>query len=322
MPINASLLVAVNGITPQVLRKTSENRTHSALYWEGTGPLVICLHGFPDSINTFQYMVPVLIKAGYRVLVPVMPGYEPASVDPAGRYYITDLAQDAVGWIDRLGEEAAHIIGHDWGAIAAWMAIAMYPHRFFSMTSLGIPPLRRLGRALVRCPSQLLKSWYIGLFQLPLLPEQLLTAGNGALVRLLWQRWSPGWKAPRELVQAALDSFSSRPVRSAALGYYRCLGSVLSTRHKQARRALRLPYQVPCLMVTGGRDGCIDSRLFELAIDENDFMAGGELYRLQGAGHFCHLEKPQQVHAKLLKFLDMHPKGAKKLADELARQLG
>lgn len=322
MPNTASLLTPVMGIKPQILKKVCEKRTFTAHYWDGSGPLVICLHGFPDTVNTFHLMVPALVQAGYRVLVPVMPGYEVSSVDPAGGYFVTDLAQDVVGWVDRMGEESAHLIGHDWGAVTAWLAAAMYPHRFFSMTSIAIPPLKRLGQALLHCPSQLLKSWYIGFFQLPLLPEQVLKAGDGAFVRMLWRRWSPGWQAPDALLQPALETLAIPELRKSALAYYRCLTRFFHSQHQKGRRALTLPYQVPCLMISGAEDGCMDSRLFELAMHENDFMAGGELYRLMGAGHFCHLEKPQLVHAKLLSFLEMHPKGAKKLADELAKHLG
>lgn len=322
MPTTAPLLAPVKGIKPQILKKICEKRTFSAYYWDGSGPLVICLHGFPDTVNSFHLMVPALVDAGYRVLVPVMPGYEHSSADPFNRYFVTDLAQDVVAWIDRMGEDAAHLVGHDWGAVTAWLASAMFPHRFFSMTSIAIPPLKRFGEALQRCPSQLLKSWYMGFFQLPLLPERVIQARNGAFVRMLWRRWSPGWPPPEELLQPALDALQDPVICRSALGYYRCLTRVFHPRHEQGRRALKLPYQVPCLMITGADDGCMDTRLFELGMREADFMAGAELYRLMGAGHFCHLEKPRQVHAKLLSFLEMHPKGAKKLADELARQLG
>ncbi|MBA56118.1 MAG: hypothetical protein CMK89_16830 [Pseudomonadales bacterium] len=322
MPTTASLLAPVKGIKPQILKKICEKRTFSAYYWDGSGPLVICLHGFPDTVNTFHMMVPALVNAGYRVLVPVMPGYETGSVDAYGRYFVTDLAQDVVAWIDRMGEDSAHLIGHDWGAVTAWLATAMFPHRFFSMTSIAIPPLKRFGDTLLRCPSQLLKSWYIGFFQVPMLPERLLMARDGAFVRMLWRRWSPGWDAPEELVQPALEALAQPAVCKSALSYYRCLTRVFHSQHEQGRRALKLPYQVPSLMITGAQDGCMDTRLFEYGMHENDFLAGAELYRLMGAGHFCHLEKPELVHAKLLSFLEMHPKGAKRLADELAKQLG
>jgi len=322
MPTSASLLTSVKGIKPQIVKKVCEKRTSSAYYWDGSGPLVVCLHGFPDTANTFHLMVPALVGAGYRVLVPVMPGYEQSSVDPEGNYHITDLAKNVVGWVDHMGEESAHLIGHDWGGVTAWLAAAMYPHRFFSVTSIAIPPLKHLGAAILQCPSQILKSWYIGFFQLPLIPEQIIKFSDGVFVRMLWRRWSPGWDAPEALVRPVLDALDDPSVTRAMLGYYRCLGRIFHRQHQQGRRALKLPYQVPCLMISGSDDGCMDSRLFELAMSENDFMAGAELYRLMGAGHFCHLEKPALVHAKLLSFLEMHPKGAKKLADELAKQLG
>jgi pimeloyl-ACP methyl ester carboxylesterase len=322
MRASSSLFTSVKGIKPQILKKVCDKRTFSAHFWDGSGPLVVCLHGFPDTAYTFYRTVPALVEAGYRVLVPVMPGYERDSINPQGDYFLTELAQDLVSWVDHLGEESAHLVGHDWGAVTAWLAAVMYPHRFFSMTSIAIPPLKRMGAAITKHPIQLLKSWYMGFFQLPAVPERALSAGDGLFIRMLWKRWSPGWTPPDELVQEAISTLTDPQTQRAALGYYRCLFRFFHPQHQKGRNALKIPYQVPCLMISGGRDGCMDTRLFECGMIEQDFLAGVELYRIGAAGHFCHLEKPKLVNAKLLSFLEMHPKGAKKLADELARQLG
>ncbi len=322
MPNSALLGHSVTGIKPQILQKVCGKTTFSAYYWDGTGPLVMCCHGFPDTVNTWHRLVPALVASGYRVLVSVMPGYESSSVATSDHYFVSQLVEHLVGWIDHLDEEAAHLIGHDWGAVTAWLAVASHPHRFFSMTSIAIPPPKRLFGAVVRHPGQLLRSWYIGLFQLPWLPEQVLGLGNGAFIRWLWRRWSPGWEPPEALLQPVVETLAERPVRQAPLAYYRCLTRLLHPQHRKSRQALTLPCQVPSLVITGARDGCMDTRLFEPTLWQRDFMAGVELYRLMGAGHFCHLEKPDLVNAKILKFLEMHPKGAKRLADELARHLG
>jgi len=314
--------VPVNGIKPQILKNVCEKKTYTAHFWDGPGPLVICLHGFPDSCLSYHLLLPELVEAGYRVLVPVMPGYEASSVDPEGRYFPTDLAQNLVSWIDRVGEERAHLIGHDWGAVTAWFVAARYPDRLFSMSSIAIPSLPGGLKALLKRPSQFLKSWYMLFFQIRGLAEWSLQAKDGALVKALWRRWSPGWQAPEQLLDAVLESLQSADSRTAVLAYYRCLFNVFDAEHGRAMKALKTRISVPTLMVCGDRDGCIDTRLFEYSLREQDFSAPVELYRIMGAGHFCHLEKPQLFHSKLLSFLDLHPKGARKLAGELARHMG
>lgn len=318
----SSLFNAMKRIKPQIVEKVCEKRTFSAQFFDGPGPLVICLHGFPDTVNTFRLLVPSLVEAGYRVVVPVMPGYEVGSESPQGHYFVTDLAQELVSWMDFIGEERAHVIGHDWGAVTAWVAASMFPDRFFSLTSLAIPSLKHLVRGMRAHPGQLFKSWYMMFFQLPNVPEWALTRNDGWFVRLLWRQWSPGWRAPADLLESASAVCTEQATRQAVLGYYRCLFRILNPQNQRALKALKGTIKVPSLMITGNKDGCMDSRLFEAAMVETDFPKGVELYRVMGAGHFCHLEKPGLVNAKILSFLELHPMGAKKLADELARQLG
>ncbi|HVK98862.1 MAG TPA: alpha/beta hydrolase [Dongiaceae bacterium] len=284
---------------------------------------MVCLHGFPDNYLTFRHQVPALVRAGYRVLLPVLPGYESSSVDPDGNYQIVQLVRWLENWLDFLGEKKVHLVGHDWGAVVAWLAAVMIPERLHSITSIAIPSLRHLVKEAWRHPGQARKSWYIGFFQLPLLPERALTLGDGWLVRRLWRDWSPGWKAPDGQLYSVCHDLQQPGVAAAALGYYRCLFRLLDPDHRVGRSLLARKVDLPTLMICGGRDGCLDTRLFEPALmDTKDFSGGVELYRLMGAGHFCHLEKPALVNRKLLSFLQAHAPGPVRQAGELAGQLG
>src|SRR5215475_6093312 len=82
----------------------------------GAGPLVLCLHGFPDNAFTYRYLGPVLAEAGFRVVAPFMRGYAPTGRPKDERYQSVLLAQDAVALITALGVESANVVGHDWGA--------------------------------------------------------------------------------------------------------------------------------------------------------------------------------------------------------------
>ena len=90
----------------------------------GTGPLVLCLHGFPDNAHTYHTLLPSLAEAGFYAVAPFMRGYAPTSASPDGRYQSVQLAQDAVALISALGAERADIVGHDWGGFATFGAAA------------------------------------------------------------------------------------------------------------------------------------------------------------------------------------------------------
>ena len=89
------------------------------------GPLALCLHGFPDSAWTWRHLLPELAGAGYRAVAPFMRGYAPTEVPEDGRYQTGALVADAVALHEALGGDGrAVLIGHDWGAMAAYGAAA------------------------------------------------------------------------------------------------------------------------------------------------------------------------------------------------------
>lgn len=286
------------------------------------GPVVVLLHGFPDTWQTFDQQVPALVAAGFRVLVPVLPGYDSGSVDPAGRYFASGLVQWLINWLDALGEGRVHLVGHDWGAVIAWLAVVQHPGRFHSLTAIAIPSLHHLPRAVLHHPGQLLNSWYMGFFQWRGVAERALQAGDGWLIRQLWRNWSPGWEAPAAHLDAVCRQLLQPDIQQAALGYYRCLFKWWDREHRHGRSLLGLKVAVPTLMISGAQDGCMDTRLFDAALVEADFPAGIELYRLMGAGHFCHLEKPALVNHKLTQFLRHCQPAPTGTASELEGRLG
>src|SRR5579863_8216894 len=95
----------------------------------GSGPLVLCLHGFPDTAHSFRHQMPALADAGYHCVAPFMRGYSPTDPAPDGRYDSAALSEDAIALIDALGHKDAIVFGHDWGAVAAYGAAAAAPDR-------------------------------------------------------------------------------------------------------------------------------------------------------------------------------------------------
>lgn len=272
----------------------------------GAGPTVLCLHGFPDNCLTYRYQVEPLVRAGYRVVLPVMRGYEPASVQPDGRYYIADLADDILRWIDQLGEDKVHLVGHDWGGVTAWAVAGLAPDRLHTVTSIAIPYLKHFAAGVAGHPGQLVYSWYMNFFQLRGLADRAVALADWWFIRMLWRRWSPDWQAPGAIMDSVLDTLRQSGVKKASLGYYRCMYKLLTRRGRETRRLLEQKVLMPALLITGENDGCMDTRLFEATVAERDFPAGVRIERIRGAGHFVQLEKPDRVTAALLDHFRQH----------------
>src|SRR5215472_2691511 len=107
----------------------------------GSGPLALCLHGFPDCAHTWRHLLPALAEAGFHAVAPFMRGYAPTAVPADGAYQVAALAADAAALHEALGGGAdAVLIGHDWGAEAAYCAAACAPQRWRRLVTLAVPP--------------------------------------------------------------------------------------------------------------------------------------------------------------------------------------
>jgi len=264
--------------------------------------VVICLHGFPDNIETFLHQIPLLLDAGYQVVVPVMRGYEPGSVQPDQQYFLHQIAQDIVDWMDELSIPQAHIVGHDWGALTAWVMAGLAPNRMTSLTSIAIPPLGRFQQALLKVPQQMVSSWYIVFFQLGKVADWAVKANDWQLMRFLWRKWSPDWSVDEETIKGVISTLSQPGVKGAALGYYRCLMAVRDPNWKQTQQLLKHKLKMPVQIIHGVNDGCIDRNMFDAAVVKGDFEEGVKVHSIEEAGHFVQLEKPLVVSRLLLGF--------------------
>lgn len=265
---------------------------------------MICLHGFPDTADTFIQQIEPLVKAGHRVIIPTLRGYEPSSQPADGDYSLLVLAGDVVGWLDDLKVDKAHLIGHDWGAAIVYVTAALHPDRVLTATAMAVPPLARIPAAVRRVPKQLLLSWYMTFFQLRKVADAALSARNWWLLKRLWQSWSPGHTMSSQAWRKLREQFNKPGVVSAALGYYRDNATppiLLGLRSTPAMQATEVA--VPTLIINGRNDGCMAPELFDAAINEQDFPAGVEHVAIEGGGHFVHLECPQVVNDLLVAHL-------------------
>jgi epoxide hydrolase 4 len=167
---------------------------HAVAAGPSDGPLVILLHGFPEFWYGWRHQIEPLAAVGYRVLVPDLRGYNLSSKPEGLRAYTLDvLADDVLGLATTLGRPKFTIVGHDWGGALAWHLAARNPDRIERAVILNGPYLAAARGYARSHPGQMLKSWYIGLFQVPWLPERLLSASDFAWLRQALTRTSqPG----------------------------------------------------------------------------------------------------------------------------------
>ncbi|MFC4252373.1 alpha/beta fold hydrolase [Sinimarinibacterium flocculans] len=263
----------------------------------GDGPLVLCVHGFPDTAHSFTPVMQGLAASGYRAVAPFLRGYAPSGLAADGDYRLTTVADDLIGLIGALGERQAFVVGHDWGAAASYVAAARAPDRVRAIVTAAVPHLRRfLLRPTLR---QLARSRYMAYFQLRRIPEARIVRDDFAWLRALIRRWSPGWDCTDADLAPVFATLSQPAHCSAALAYYRALPRALADR--EAWRLLFAPLPVPAKVICGADDGCIGVEMFE--DQARYFGAGFELVRFDGAGHFMHCEQPQRFADEVISFL-------------------
>ncbi len=273
----------------------------------GEGPLVLLLHGFPDTPHTFRDLMPRLAGAGYRAVAPWMRGYAPTGVAPDGNYQVISLAQDVVGIIDALapgaGDGRARIIGHDWGSPVTYFASLLAPEKIARIAVASIAHPLQFAMAITGNYAQAKRSWYMYYFQLPLAAETVRN-NDFELVERLWRDWSPGLEPPPDLLAEVRASLKAPENLEAALGWYRAL---FNPAHQDPEiNALgdelgaKTP-ACPALALFGDNDGCMGAEVSEGM--EAFFPAGLDRHVLPNAGHFLHLEAPDEVARLLLDFL-------------------
>lgn len=261
---------------------------------EGEGPAVLLLHGFPDSHDLWRHQIPALAAAGYRVIAPDQRGYggsdRPAELEA---YAIPNLVGDALGILAALGEERAHIVGHDWGAVVAWVTAAMAPQFAISLTgmTLGHP----MARSDIPGTKQHELSWYIWMFLQPD-AEQWLAANDWALLR--------AWVGEDPEVSDRIARMSEPGVLTAGLNWYRANLDPNIVVNGFPPGSVP-PVNVPAMGVWSTGDRFLTEEWVTLS--KNHVTASWRYERLEGADHWFPTSAPQQTTDLLLDFLGSLP---------------
>ena len=264
---------------------------HDGLTVDGRdeGPLdgtpAVLLHGFPERSTTWREVAPILHRAGLRTFAPDQRGYSPGARPGRRRdYRMGHLVGDVVALIERIGSPV-HLVGHDWGAAVGWVVAAQRPDLLHSWTAVSVPhPMAFLRAELTS--RQGLRSWYIGLFQVPRLAELTAARSGGWFDRSL----RTGGMTPAEV-----DRFHTEIVEYGALphalGWYRAMP--LADPRRTAARV-----RVPTTMVWSDGDVAVDRSGVQRTGEWVD--APYDLVVLEGVTHWIPTQAPEACAAAVL----------------------
>jgi epoxide hydrolase 4 len=266
---------------------------------KGAGPLVVLLHGFPEMWWSWRYQIPALVDGGFRVVAPDLRGYN--DTDAKGPYDIDTLCDDVVALFDHLGAAAAIIVAHDWGGGVAWHLASTRPARCSRLVVMNCPHPAVFLRALFGKWSQMRRSWYMFFFQLPVLPERMLTRDQGegviAILRgMAVDKTHFGYDELLPFAQAVRKP--GRP--TGMINWYRA--AIRGGLRAAPRGGPKYdPIAIPTLLVWAMQDSALGYEDVVPGIEQ--YVPGIEIQKIEGCGHFVQQERPEDVNRRLLEFL-------------------
>ena len=312
------------------LRFIESNGIRMRIAEMGKGPLVILVHGWPESWYSWRHQMPAIAAAGYHVVAPDMRGYgktdKPAAVED---YDIQHLTGDLVGIVDAMGAKDAILVGHDWGAIVTWHAMLLHPDRFTALVAMSVPYNGRGPVSIVEGLKRTLGDnfFYILYFQEPGVAEKEFDADPRAILSRLYlspdsprekpeitdpKRAAGGWiprlgapkGLPSWLTQADLDyyvrEFSDAGFRGG-INYYRNFHRNWETTPQLADAKLAQPV----LFIAGDKDVVIRGASADAlrAGMKNAVPDLKDVVLVPNTGHWVQQERPEETNAAILTFL-------------------
>jgi pimeloyl-ACP methyl ester carboxylesterase len=270
-------------------------------------PVTILLHGFPDDARAWDDVVPPLVAAGQRVIVPYLRGYGPTRfLDPRARTaQQAALGQDLVDLMNALSLDRVSAVGQDWGSRAACVLSALHPERVRALVTVGGYTIQNIAEmAKPEDPEQEIRLWYQWYFNTER-GRAGLAANRREIGRLLWQTWSPGWRFDEATFDRTAASFDNPDFVDVVIHSYR-------HRHRnapgeprfdadEARLARTPPILVPAL-VLHGRDDTVDP-VHTSEGQAHLFPRGYGRQVIPDAGHFLQREQPGAVSRAIVTFL-------------------
>lgn len=251
------------------------------------GPPVVLLHGFPQDQSSWSKVLPALNDAGLRTLTFDQRGYDRSATPLRVKDYALDeLAADVIALADAANLDHFHLVGHDWGGGVAWQVAATAPERLESLTVLSTPHPAAMSRAF-RASDQARRSWYMGAFQVPRLPEAVLSRN---FTRFMAKAGLPGPEAYRYA-----ERFSTPESLRGPINWYRALNPLHGTRENLGAVG---DSTVPTTYIWGSRDVALGR---EAAEDTANHVTADYRFVELDASHWLPEEKSVEVAEEIVK---------------------
>ncbi|MGK7872432.1 MAG: alpha/beta fold hydrolase [Xenococcaceae cyanobacterium] len=264
---------------------------------QGEGPLMLMLHGFPEFWYSWRHQIPEFAK-DYKVVALDLRGYNDSDKPKdLAAYVMRELIKDVEGAIEELGYESCVLVGHDWGGAIAWNFAYEHPDMVDKLIVMNMPHLAKFVEGL-RTPQQLLRSWYIFFFQLPLLPEWLLQWNDYQAIASGFIEMAIDKTAFREAdLEVYKNAAAKRGALTAMLNYYRNVFQELFNNNQQKWGIL----EIPTLMIWGENDLALGK---ELTNGTEAYVKDLQIKYIPNCSHWVQQEQPQLVNQYMGEFLE------------------
>jgi pimeloyl-ACP methyl ester carboxylesterase len=254
--------------------------------------LALCLHGFPEHAYSWRHQLPLLARLGYKVWAPNQRGYgETDRPRPRSAYHLDALVGDVAALVAASGCQELLLIGHDWGGLVAWEAAARGVVGLSGLVIMNIPHPGRFTEELRNNREQRRRSRYAAFFQLPWLPEWLLTRKDAHLVGEAFRGMAiDKERFPDEVLRVYRDNALQPGAARAMLNWYRAAGRSFGKLREYPR------IETPTLMIWGEEDSALG---IELVAGTERFVKDLTVRRLPGVSHWVQQEAPERVNEVL-----------------------
>ena len=268
-------------------------RLHVAEAGDPKGEVILFLHGFPEFWYGWRKQLAFFAAHGYRVLAPDQRGYNLSS-KPSGvkAYTLSQLTTDIADLIQQAIARKVYLVGHDWGGAVAWTVAQHYPNLLKKLVILNMPHLEVMQQELRTNPKQLLRSWYAGFFQLPVLPEAFSKAFNfKVLERSMCSTAKTGTFSEAE-IEHYKSAWQQPQALTSMINWYRA--------YKYSELDTTRDVTVPTLLVWGRKDKFLSDSMAQPSIKK---CLDGKLIFMDDATHWLHHEKPEEVNNFIFDFI-------------------
>jgi pimeloyl-ACP methyl ester carboxylesterase len=256
------------------------------------GEPILLLHGFPEFWFGWRKQIPALVQAGFRVIVPDQRGYNLSDVPKDVRAYtLPELGLDMIGLLDHFGIDQVNLVGHDWGAAVAWGLAITFPQRVRRLAILNVPHPMVILRFWAQSPDQLLKSWYIGFFQIPSLADWAMRRNHFAsAVQAFLSSSRPGTFTESDIVEYK-KAWTNSGGLTGMINWYRALMQHRPLTPQDIR------VHMPVLIQWGKRDAYLNYKMAEANLE---FCDEGKLILYDDATHWLQHEEAQAVNEAII----------------------